>query len=327
MPLATPNSSRDDEFALIDWIRRHVEPHPRLAVGIGDDAAALDLRDGHPVLLATDMLVEGIHFRFPEASPEQVGHKALAVNLSDVAAMAGTPIAAVVSVALPRSGGLELGRRLHTGLARLAGQTGVAVAGGDTTSTDGPLVISVTVIGLAPPQGPVLRSGARPGDRLLVTGPLGGSRHGHHLNFHPRLDEATCLLQSGGLHALIDISDGLSADLYHLLDESRVGARLRACAIPLRPVPAGSHDGRTPLEHALSDGEDFELLAAVAPDAAEALLGSSPTAAGLTCIGESSSGANAALDTPDGRIVPLPRIGYTHPLSPPDLTGPAAAPP
>jgi thiamine-monophosphate kinase len=315
VPLATFGPHRDGEFALIDWIRRHVDPHPRLTVGIGDDAAALDLGDEQLALVATDMLVEGVHFLFSEATPEQVGHKALAVNLSDIAAMAGIPVAAVVCLALPRSEGQELGRRLHSGLARLAQQTGVAVAGGDTTSTDGPLVISVTVIGLSPPQGPVLRSGARPGDRLLVTGPLGSSRSGHHLDFHPRLDEARCLLQSGGLHALIDISDGLAADLYHLLDESRVGARVRASDIPMRPVPAGTHDGRTPLDHALCDGEDFELLAAVEPTAAEALLAASPIS-DLTCIGQITSGTAAELEMPDGRVLPLPRIGYTHPFDP-----------
>jgi len=305
------------EFALIDWIRRRVGSHPRLEVGIGDDAAVLSWPEPDSALLAVDMLVEGVHFDLQLATPEQVGRKALAVNLSDIAAMAGRPVAAVVSVALPRGRDEELGQRLHEGLVGLAEATGVALAGGDTTSTDGPLVLSVTVIGTPLPGGPVLRSGARPGDRLLLTGCLGQSRHRHHLEFTPRLDEARALCDSGGLHALIDISDGLAADLHHMLAESRVGARLRARDIPLReprPDTEFSPDGRTALAHAISDGEDFELLAAVKPETAAQLIAAPPFETPLADIGEIVEGNSAELLMPDGRSVPLPPLGYEHQL-------------
>lgn len=297
---------------MIEWIRQRVGSHPRLEVGIGDDAAVLTWPDPERALVAVDMLVEGVHFDFAEATPEQVGHKALAVNLSDIAAMAGRPVAAVVSVALPRGGNEELGRRLHEGLAGLAEETGTALAGGDTTAIEGPLVISVTVIGTPLAGGPALRNGARPGDRLLVTGCLGGSRDRHHLEFTPRLAEAAALLAAGGLHAMIDISDGLAADLYHLLDESGVGARLNAADIPLREPGEHGRDGRTPLAHAISDGEDFELLAAVDPQVAARLVAEPPFATPLADIGAVVRGNSAELLMPDGRVVPLPPLGYEH---------------
>ena len=305
------------EFALIEWIRDRAGAHPRLEVGIGDDAAVLSWPQFERALVAVDMLVEGVHFDLEQATPEQVGRKALAVNLSDIAAMAGRPVAAVVSLALPRGRAEELGQRLHEGLVKHAEEAEVALAGGDTTATDGPLVLSVTVIGTPLPGGPVLRSGARPGDRLLVTGCLGQSRHQHHLEFTPRLAEARALLDSGGLHALIDISDGLAADLHHVLAESGVGAKLRAEDIPLRePEAANEHspDGRTALAHAISDGEDFELLAAVDPKVAADLIAAPPFETPLADIGEVIEGNSAELLMPDGRIVPLPPLGYEHQL-------------
>jgi len=302
------------EFALIEWIRQRVGSHPRLEVGIGDDAAVVTWPDPEDVLVAVDMLVEGVHFDFGQATPEQVGHKALAVNLSDIAAMAGRPVAAVVSVALPRGASPDLGRRLHEGLVGLADENDTALAGGDTTATDGPLVISVTVIGTPLSGGPALRSGARTGDRLLVTGCLGCSRDRHHLEFTPRLAEAAALLASGGLHAMIDVSDGLAADLHHVLAESGVGARLNAGEIPLREQGEHSRDGRTRLAHAISDGEDFELLAAVDPRIAAGLLAKTPFDTPLTDIGTIVAGNSAELVMPNGRVVPLPPLGYEHRL-------------
>ena len=311
------------EFALIDWIRQRSASHHRLEVGIGDDAAVIDWPEPKKQLVAVDMLVEGVHFDLDQATPEQVGRKALAVNLSDIAAMAGRPVAAVVSFALPRGRATELGKRLYEGLAQLADSLDVALAGGDTTVTDGPLVISVTVIGTPGNGGSVLRNGAQPGDRLLVTGCLGFSRQGHHLDFTPRLTEAAGLLGSGGLHAMIDISDGLAADLHHVLRASGVGAKLQADRIPVRdPSPStdtadtadSSNDRRTPLDHAISDGEDFELLAAVAPDAAATLLAKPPCETRLSDIGVVVQGHSAELLMPDGQVVILPPLGYEHQL-------------
>ena len=316
MSARTPSSPTpglpEGEFGLIEWIRQRTGSDPRVAVGIGDDAAVLSWPTTHPALVAVDMLVENVHFDLSRAIPEQVGHKALAVNLSDIAAMGGRPLAAVVSVALPSGSEHDLGQRLHEGLITLAEKTNVALVGGDTTATDGPLVVSVTVIGTPLDGGPILRSGARPGDRLLVTGCLGNSRERHHLDFIPRLAESAGLVESGGLHAMIDISDGLAADLHHVLTESGVGARLNAGDIPIREQDTPDRDGRTPLAHAVSDGEDFELLAAVDPRVAKQLVAAPPCGTPLSDIGEIVAGSGAELVMPNGHVVPLPPLGYEH---------------
>ena len=225
-----------DEFALIEWIRSRVATHPRLAIGIGDDAAALQFPQNEDCLVAVDMLMEGVHFTFPKASPRDVGRKALAVNLSDIAAMAGQPVAAVVSLAYPRGQSPDFARDLHLGLQTLADEFGVAVAGGDSNTWDGPLVISVTVLGTTTGTGAIKRSGAQVGDWSLTTGSFGGSIQGKHLTFRPRVEEALRLHQETSLHAMIDVSDGLAADLHHLLDESGVGAVVHADAIPISDV-------------------------------------------------------------------------------------------
>src|SRR5439155_25855168 len=163
-------NSSTGEFAYIDWLRRQTPADARLLVGPGDDCAVLRLNPDVPALVTTDMLMDGTCFRLAEAGPRAVGRKALAVNLSDMAAMAGRPVAAVVSVALPREGGQHLAEGLYLGLRDLAQDFQTAIIGGDTNSWDGPLVISVTVLGEATGRGPGRRSGAQPGDWLLVSG-------------------------------------------------------------------------------------------------------------------------------------------------------------
>src|ERR1700736_5231922 len=163
------------EFQFIDWVRRHTPADPRVLVGPGDDTAVLHWSPDRPCLVTTDMLLDGSCYVFAEAGARRVGRKAMAVNLSDIAAMAGKPVAAVVSVGLPRHGGRQLAEELYLGLREAADAFDTAIVGGDTNSWDGPLVISVTLLGEATGSGPVRRSGARAGDWLMVTGPLGGS--------------------------------------------------------------------------------------------------------------------------------------------------------
>ncbi|HEX4589204.1 MAG TPA: thiamine-phosphate kinase, partial [Gemmataceae bacterium] len=275
------------EFALIDWVRRRTPADPRVLLGPGDDTAAVRFTPGAAVLVTTDMLLEGSCFVLADAGPRRVGRKAMAVNLSDMAAMAGRPVAAVVSVGLPRSGGRTLGEELYSGLREMADEFGVAVVGGDTNSWDGPLVISVTLLGEATGRGPVNRAGAMSGDWLLTTGPFGGSIRGHHLDFTPRVGEALRLHEIADVHAMIDVSDGLAADVWHLCAESGVGAVLRTEAIPLTNAATGMNDGRSPLDHALSDGEDFELVFAVSPADGRRLVETQPVdGITLTAIGE-----------------------------------------
>jgi thiamine-monophosphate kinase len=216
-------------------------------------------------LVTTDMLLEGSCFRLAEAGPRRVGRKAMAVNLSDIAAMAGRPLAAVIAFAFARGTTDAVAQDLFIGAKAMADAFDTAIIGGDTNAWDGPLAISVTLIGETTARGPVCRHGARPGDRLYVTGPLGGSSRGKHLDFTPRVAEALELHERLDLRAMIDISDGFALDLHRLCAASGCGARVRAEWIPVADAAAAMHDERSPLEHALGDGEDFELLFAVAP--------------------------------------------------------------
>jgi thiamine-monophosphate kinase len=303
------------ELAFIDWLRRRTPALGRVLVGPGDDTAVLHWPGGRSCLVTTDMLLEGSCFRLAEAGARRVGRKAMAVNLSDIAAMAGQPVAAVVSVGLPREGGRALAEELYAGLREMADAHGTAVIGGDTNSWDGPLVISVTLLGEATPRGVVRRSGACAGDWLLVTGPLGGSILGKHLDFTPRVEEALALHEAAALHAMIDVSDGLAADLAHLCDESHCGAVLRAEAIPIAEAAhtLARRDDRSALEHALGDGEDFELLFAAPPDEARRLLEKQPVQGiTLTAIGECVA-EGLWLEEGDRRR-PLPAAGYVHEL-------------
>ena len=293
------------EFDYIRAIRARVRTNERVAVGIGDDCAVLDLADRR-LLVTTDMLLDGSHFRFEDAGPRRVGRKALAVNLSDIAAMGGRPIAAVVSLGLPRRGAGRIADELFEGMQPLADEFGTALVGGDTNTWTGPLVVSITVFGEPGPAGPILRSGARPGDWLLVTGPLGGSLLGKHLDFTPRVREALALQEHCTPHAMIDLSDGLAGDIGHLCEESGCGAILFAGAIPIAAAVAAL-DG-SPLLHALTDGEDFELAFAVAPDEGRRLIDRQPLS-GITLVRVGEFRAERGLFL-DGQ--PLEPRGYVH---------------
>jgi thiamine-monophosphate kinase len=299
------------EFAYIDWLRKRTPKDPRVLIGPGDDAAALQLKPNVPCLITSDMLMEGTCFDLAKTEPRAVGRKAMAVNLSDIAAMAGRPVAAVVSVALPRERGRQLAEELYLGLRDMADRFQTAIAGGDTNTWKGPLVISVTVLAEATDRGLVRRNGCHPGDWLMVTGALGGSIRGKHLTFIPRVQEALQLHAAADLHAMIDISDGLAADVNHLCQESGCGAVLRAEAIPISADALAMNDGTAPLEHALGDGEDFELVFAVAPADGQRLLQFQPIA-GITLahIGECVE-QGLWLDQ-EGKRRPLEPRGYEH---------------
>jgi thiamine-monophosphate kinase len=302
------------EFAFIDWLRGRTPADPRVLLGPGDDTAALRLALSAPCLVTTDMLLEGSCFLLAEAGPRRVGRKAMAVNLSDIAAMAGRPVAAVVSVGLPRRGGRALAEELYLGLREVADAYGTAVVGGDTNSWDGPLAISVTLLGEATGGGPVTRGGAEPGDWLLVTGPLGGSLLGKHLDFTPRVREALRLHEVTRLKAMIDVSDGLAADVWHVCEESGCGAVLRAEAVPVSEAAGRMPGGLSALEHALGDGEDFELVFAVDPRQGEELLRTQPVP-GITLTAIGACVAERGLWLEEGEVRrPLEPRGYVHRL-------------
>ncbi len=303
------------ELEYIAWLRSRTPDDTRVLVGPGDDCAVL-APQSRAMLITTDMLMDSTDFVLAEIGPRRAGRKAMAANLSDVAAMAGVPLFAVVSVALPRTTTLplafsSLASELYLGLREMADTFGVALVGGDTNSWDGKLVVSVTLVGAATVRGPVKRSGAAPGDWLFVTGPLGGSILGHHHDFTPRVRESLALHAAVSLRAMLDISDGLAADLNHICEESKCGAVLHANAIPISDAARelARTSGKLPLEHALGDGEDFELLFAVSPlDGAKLLR--EPPVPGLTKIGEC---VESGLWLEDGGVrTPLAPMGWVH---------------
>jgi thiamine-monophosphate kinase len=317
-----------------------------MLVGPGDDAAILRLTADTDLIATTDMLMDGIDFELARHEPERIGRKALAVNLSDLAAMAAAPVAALISLALPRHGGEALAKRLYEGILPLAAEFDCPIAGGDTNSWDGPLVISVTALGEVPPQRRWLRSGAKPGDAILVTDQFGGSILGKQFDFTPRIREALWLAENSTIHAAIDVSDGLSLDLSRIGEASGCGAVVNLESIPIaaaaerliREGNAGSeaatgkmpvaHEGkmpvahgqllqsRTALDHALSDGEDFELILAVPADVAAALLSKQPLATPLTKIGEFVAEPGLFARDKAGKKEPLVPRGYEHRLEP-----------
>ena len=253
------------EQQFIAWLRERLPAASVCcALGPGDDAAVLRMAGVDECVITVDLLTEGVDFLLAEVDPRRVGRKALAVNLSDLAAMAARPLAAVLAVALPRKGGRELAVQLYEGMLPLAEKYDLAIAGGDTNSWDGPLVITATLLGQVTARGPLCRSGAMAGDRIIVTGAFGGSILGRQFDFEPRVNEALLLNERYELHAGMDVSDGLAIDLARLIRESGVGAVVETDRVPIhddaRRLAARRDDGRTPLEHALGDGEDFELL-------------------------------------------------------------------
>lgn len=272
-----------NEFELIARLTKSLPANETVVTGAGDDCAVLDL--GVPeklILFKTDAVVEGIHFT-RETPPEKVGRKALARCLSDIAAMAGTPVAALVTVALPADFEAEFVTRIYDGLAALAQKHGVAVVGGETTANPGRILISVSLLGTVERGRQILRSGAKAGDAIFVTGELGGSLAGKHLDFEPRIAEARWLAKHFQIHAMLDVSDGLAGDLRHLLKAGGVGAEILKPALPvsreakLRARGADGESGGGSLHKpaalaALTDGEDFELLFTVAGKDAVKLL-------------------------------------------------------
>ena len=307
-----------NEFELIERLTRSLPSNNSVVIGAGDDCAVLDFGISDRLLLfKTDAVVEGIHFT-PDTAPEKIGHKALARCLSDIAAMAGTPVAALITLALPRDFAADFVAAIYDGLNALARRHGVAIVGGETTSNPAGILISVALLGWAPRGKAVLRSGAEVGDAIFVTGELGGSLAAKHLEFEPRLAEARWLAQRFSVHAMIDLSDGLAGDLRHILKASRVGAELFSSAIPIsraaRLAAKGKASAKPPLLAALTDGEDFELLFTIASRDAVPLLDAWKEQfpkLQLSCIGKITAGEGITIKDQHGAR-PFTANGYMH---------------
>ena len=258
------------EHSFLAYLRGRCRSLPQVAVGIGDDAAVLDPAPGQQVA-CTDQIIDGVDFLSTEQPLANAGYKAVAINLSDVAAMGATPTAALVTLSLPKDNATRIAGDVYEGILEAAAEFDVAIAGGDLSTYDGPLAISVTLLGHVPRGGAWLRRGAQQGDAIVVTGAFGGSLRGRHLRPAPRLEVARRLRESADVHAAIDVSDGLSLDLDRLCAASRLGAELDLDQLPIHDdaIAMSEHSGRTPFQHAWSDGEDFELILTMCPEDAE----------------------------------------------------------
>jgi thiamine-monophosphate kinase len=307
-----------NELELIAELTRALPGNDSVIVGAGDDCAVLQTNDPEELLLfKTDAVVEGVHFD-REASPEQIGRKALARCLSDIAAMGGAPTCALVTIGLPRDFDPDEVKRIYSGISELARKYSVAVAGGETTTSPERMFLSIAMLGKVSREHCVLRSGAKSGDAIFVTGELGGSRGGKHLEFEPRIEEGQWLAEQFNIHAMIDVSDGLAGDLRHLMRAGAVGAELLGRAIPISRAAklqaAAESSAKTPLLAALTDGEDFELLFTLASRDAVPLVDRWKTRfpkVRLSCIGKVTATPGLKLRDDKG-LRELPTHGYVH---------------
>ena len=332
------------ERGLIRRIRRSaaaVAGSPGLEVGIGDDTAVLTVPPGHKLLATTDLLVEDVHFRRASAGPADIGWKAMSVNLSDIAAMGGTPRWALVALAVPADTDVDAVDAFYAGMAEAAAPHGVTVVGGDTSASAGGWTVNVTLLGVHPGE-PRFRSQARVGDTVLVTGSLGASAAGlhaleigldrareagvagvklgeitrAHLRPRARVAEGRWLGQAPGVHAMMDCSDGLATDLGHICRESGVGARVQLEHVPVAAAAreAARALGVNARDWAVSGGEDYELLLTCDPAVAERLIAglAEATGAPLTSIGriEGAAGELVLVDAA-GAPVAMPG-GFEH---------------
>lgn len=307
-----------NEFELIAKLTKSLPTNENVVVGTGDDCAVLDFGVADKLFLfKTDAVVEGIHFT-GETPPEKIGRKALARCLSDIAAMAGTPSAALVTIGLPKKFDVAFVEKIYHGLNALAKEYGVAVVGGETTANPGGIFISIALLGTVRRGKQILRNGAKVGDAIFVTGELGGSLSGKHLDFEPRTAEAHWLAEHFRIHAMADLSDGLAGDLRHILTASGVGAQLLKTAVPVSraaKLPAQkSTSAKPPFVAALTDGEDFELLLTVASTDAVRLLDAWKKKfpkLKLSCIGKIVAGEGIMILDKSGSHK-LNVHGYTH---------------
>lgn len=320
-------SGPDSEFDLIQrYFAAPAKSSPDVHLGIGDDAALLGVQAGHELVVSVDTLVEGTHY-YPDHPPDSLGHKALAANLSDLAAMGADPLGVVLSLTVPNVDHDWLAA-FSRGFLALSEQASVPLVGGDTTR--GPGAISVTVLGQVPTGQALRRAGARPGDRLVVSGALGGAAAGLALEKQRRdqgrpPDEqapgcarlfwpSARLAVGRGLRnrarAAIDISDGLLADLGHLCAASGCGARVDWPRVPLDPLLEGEPEDRA-RQWALSGGEDYELLFALPPNEPLELLSLSVRTS-LTVIGEFTAGSGVEVVDANGARLDVARTGHDH---------------
>jgi thiamine-monophosphate kinase len=325
------------EFGLIDRISASVMPGAGVITGIGDDAAVTAPTPGMQLLASTDMLLEDVHFRLAWHNPYLLGRKSLAVNISDIAAMGGIPRWTTLSLALPSDFPLDLLDEFSRGFLAMAGEHGVTLIGGDTCSSRGGLVVSVTIMGEQRPELIVRRSGARPGDHVWVTGTLGDAAlglmllegeltlSGHEkerdyllsrlLDPSPRVAIGRVLAESGLVSAMIDISDGLLADVEHIARLSGAGADIHLGSLPRSPAfcSVGALLPTFPSHLPLTGGEDYELAFAAPPEHREKIADIvKKYGIDAVPVGIVTARPGVRILTPDGTQLIPERHGFTH---------------
>jgi thiamine-monophosphate kinase len=327
------------EFPLIARLTAGLESRADVALGVGDDAAALDLGASHLLLATCDAQVAGTHFLPSIATPEEIGHKALAVNLSDIAAMGGEPLWALVSLLAPPTLDVTTLDGVYAGMRALAQRFNVALVGGNVSSTPGPLTLDITLLGRVRRERMLTRAGAHPGDRLLVTGRLGAAvtallaftaapmglslpaealaeARSAMVTPQPRVHEGMALAATGVVSAMLDISDGLAGDLGHLCERSNVGAIVERAALPVDAATRALAQalGRDAARIALTSGDEYELLFTVRPDSVVEALEAVRAVGGVaTVIGEMTEpGQGLRVREPDDALLPLDPRGWDH---------------
>lgn len=303
--------------------------------GIGDDCAVISIDGPEHMLITTDLLVERVHFLIDWADPQIIGAKALAINLSDIAACGGKPVDAFVSLAIPERIDVEWLDGFYRGMTDLAREHEVNLLGGDTTGSRSDLIINVAVTGLVKRDGVLYRHTARAGDVIALTGPIGASGAGceillssaqlpecvadalirSHLQPRPHVKEGLLLVSSGGCTAAIDVSDGLSSDLGHLCKESRVGALLYEDRVPRTDelTEAAKRLGRDPLDWILNGGEDYVLLVSIRADMLEKIMAAmNEQGCALHPIGEFTEDSGIVIKRCDGSEMSIAARGWNH---------------
>lgn len=292
------------EFNFIDRINKGIRLSSRVIKGIGDDTAVLKYTKDKYLLFTTDMLIEGRHFN-KTARPELVGKKSLSCNISDIAAMGGRPTSFVISLGAPKNLDIKYTDELYKGIKDTAKRFKVDLAGGDTVSS-GKIVINIAMLGEVEKKNLVLRNGAKEGDVIFITGNIGGSIKSRHLDFTPRLKEARFLVKNFKINSMIDASDGLLADLGHILEESNKGAVIYEKSIPVSKDAAD-------FDAAVRDGEDFELIFTLHERDADRLENTWPFETDLSRIGQIRSGRKGfSLVRKSGRSEKIKPSGFTH---------------
>jgi len=303
-------SSGEDQITAWFAVQRKLNAKD-FPIGIGDDMAEVRLANGETILITTDMMLDGVHFDLKKTTLRRVGYKAMAVNLSDCAAMATIPVAAVAAVALPKGFGQKELKQIYRGITEAADKYNCPLIGGDITCWRGkePFAINIAMISKRAKNKPVRRSGAKVGDCICVTGSLGGSLYRKHLEFEPRVKEVLKIARMVTLHSMIDLSDGLSSDLNRICKQSGVGAVIDAKLIPISKDAKKSGNA---LNSVLNDGEDFELLFTLSEKDCRNLLSKWEEPLVITCIGRITASRKLQIKMSDGEVRNLPSGGYDH---------------